>query len=68
MESAMFAHDYSIAYVTENVARATPGLYTFTAGWSVAISSKARSRQVASRESSALASSRLRWSPDSWIA
>ena len=33
MESALFAHDYSIKYVTENVARATPGLYTFTAGW-----------------------------------
>jgi len=33
MESALFAHDYSINYVTENVARATPGLYTFTAGW-----------------------------------
>jgi cytochrome c-type biogenesis protein CcmF len=34
MESAMFAHDFSIAYVADNVARATPGLYTFTAGWS----------------------------------
>ena len=33
MESALFAHDYSIKYVTENVARATPGLYTFTAAW-----------------------------------
>jgi cytochrome c-type biogenesis protein CcmF len=33
MESALFAHDYSINYVTENVARATPGLYTFTAAW-----------------------------------
>ena len=34
MESAMFAHDFSIAYVADNVARATPGLYTFTAVWS----------------------------------
>jgi len=33
MESALFAHDYSIQYVAENVARATPGLYTFTAAW-----------------------------------
>jgi cytochrome c-type biogenesis protein CcmF len=33
MESALFAHDYSISYVTENVAHATPGLYTFTAAW-----------------------------------
>jgi cytochrome c-type biogenesis protein CcmF len=33
MESAMFAHDFSIQYVARNVARATPGLYTFTAGW-----------------------------------
>jgi cytochrome c-type biogenesis protein CcmF len=34
MEWALFAHDFSIAYVAENVARATPGLYTFTAAWS----------------------------------
>jgi cytochrome c-type biogenesis protein CcmF len=34
MESALFAHDFSIAYVADNVARATPGLYTFTAAWS----------------------------------
>src|SRR3954470_23618643 len=34
MESALFAHDYSIKFVAENVARATPGLYTFTAAWS----------------------------------
>jgi cytochrome c-type biogenesis protein CcmF len=34
MESALFAHDYSIQYVVNNVARATPGLYTFTALWS----------------------------------
>ena len=34
MESAMFAHDFSFAYVADNVARATPGLYTFTAAWS----------------------------------
>jgi cytochrome c-type biogenesis protein CcmF len=33
MESALFAHDFSIKYVAENVARATPGLYTFTAAW-----------------------------------
>ena len=33
MESALFAHDFSIQYVAENVARATPGLYTFTAAW-----------------------------------
>ncbi len=33
MESALFAHDFSIAYVSENVARATPGTYTFTAAW-----------------------------------
>ena len=33
MESALFAHDYSIKYVAENVALATPGLYTFTAAW-----------------------------------
>jgi cytochrome c-type biogenesis protein CcmF len=34
MESALFAHDYSIKYVVNNVAHATPGLYTFTALWS----------------------------------
>ena len=34
MESALFAHDFSIAYVADNLARATPGLYTFTAAWS----------------------------------
>ena len=34
MEWALFAHDFSIEYVAENVARATPGLYTFTAAWS----------------------------------
>jgi cytochrome c-type biogenesis protein CcmF len=33
METALFAHDFSIKYVTDNVARATPGLYTFTAAW-----------------------------------
>ncbi len=33
MESALFAHDFSIKYVADNVARATPGLYTFTAAW-----------------------------------
>ncbi len=33
MEWAMFSHDFSLAYVSENVARATPGLYTFTAAW-----------------------------------
>ena len=33
MEWAMFSHDFSLAYVAENVARATPGLYTFTAAW-----------------------------------
>jgi cytochrome c-type biogenesis protein CcmF len=34
MEWALFAHDFSIEYVAQNVARATPGLYTFTAAWS----------------------------------
>jgi cytochrome c-type biogenesis protein CcmF len=34
MESALFAHDYSLKYVANNVAHATPGLYTFTALWS----------------------------------
>src|SRR3974390_554142 len=33
-ESARFAHDFSGADVANNVARATPGLYTFTAAWS----------------------------------
>jgi cytochrome c-type biogenesis protein CcmF len=33
MEWAMFSHDFSIQYVANNVARATPGLYTFTAVW-----------------------------------
>ena len=31
--AALFAHDFSIEYVADNVARATPGLYTFTAAW-----------------------------------
>src|SRR5262245_58974459 len=34
MENALFSHDFSIKFVAENVARATPGLYTFTAAWS----------------------------------
>ena len=34
MESALFAHDFSLKFVADNVARATPGLYTFTAAWS----------------------------------
>ncbi|MDQ1383274.1 MAG: cytochrome c-type biosis protein CcmF [Actinomycetota bacterium] len=34
METAMYGHDFSIKYVADNVARATPGLYTFTAVWS----------------------------------
>ena len=29
----MWAHDFSLQYVADNVARATPGLYTFTAAW-----------------------------------
>ena len=33
MERALFTHDFSIEYVARNVARATPGLYTFTAAW-----------------------------------
>jgi cytochrome c-type biogenesis protein CcmF len=33
MESALWAHDFSIKFVADNVARATPGLYTFTAAW-----------------------------------
>ena len=34
MEWSLFAHDFSIRFVSENVALATPGLYTFTAAWS----------------------------------
>lgn len=34
MQWALFSHDFSIKYVADNVARATPGLYTFTAAWS----------------------------------
>ncbi len=34
METALYGHDYSLKYVADNVARATPGLYTFTAAWS----------------------------------
>jgi cytochrome c-type biogenesis protein CcmF len=33
MEWALFSHDFSIRYVAHNVARATPGLFTFTALW-----------------------------------
>src|SRR5581483_7412454 len=33
MEWALFSHDYSIKYVANNVANATPGLFTFTAAW-----------------------------------
>jgi cytochrome c-type biogenesis protein CcmF len=33
MEWALFSHDFSLQYVSNNVARATPGLYTFTAAW-----------------------------------
>jgi cytochrome c-type biogenesis protein CcmF len=33
MEWALFAHDFSLRYVANNVARGTPGLYTFTAAW-----------------------------------
>jgi cytochrome c-type biogenesis protein CcmF len=33
MEWALFTHDYSIKYVANNVANATPGLFTFTAAW-----------------------------------
>jgi cytochrome c-type biogenesis protein CcmF len=33
METALFGHDFSLEYVANNVARATPGLYTFTAAW-----------------------------------
>jgi cytochrome c-type biogenesis protein CcmF len=34
METALYGHDFSLKYVADNVARATPGLYTFTAAWS----------------------------------
>jgi cytochrome c-type biogenesis protein CcmF len=33
METALFGHDFAIKYVADNVALATPGLYTFTAAW-----------------------------------
>ena len=33
METALYGHDFTLKYVTDNVARATPGLYTFTAAW-----------------------------------
>ncbi len=33
MEWALFSHDFSLQYVANNAARATPGLYTFTAAW-----------------------------------
>ncbi len=33
MEWALFSHDYAIKYVANNVANATPGLFTFTAAW-----------------------------------
>src|SRR5690242_4499468 len=33
MEWALWSHDFSIKYVADNVAHATPGLYTFTALW-----------------------------------
>jgi cytochrome c-type biogenesis protein CcmF len=33
MEWALLTHDFSIEYVADNVARATPGLYTVTALW-----------------------------------
>jgi len=33
METALYGHDFSIKFVADNVARATPGLYTFTAAW-----------------------------------
>jgi cytochrome c-type biogenesis protein CcmF len=33
MQWALFSHDFTIKYVAENVSRATPGLYTFTALW-----------------------------------
>jgi cytochrome c-type biogenesis protein CcmF len=34
MEWALFTHDFSLSYVADNLARATPGLYTFSAAWS----------------------------------
>ncbi|HEY1740856.1 MAG TPA: cytochrome c biogenesis protein CcsA, partial [Acidimicrobiia bacterium] len=34
LETALYGHDYSIRFVADNVANATPGLYTFTALWS----------------------------------
>src|SRR4051812_29365478 len=34
LEWALFSHDYSIKFVADNLANATPGLYTFTALWS----------------------------------
>src|SRR3954454_8436027 len=34
LEFALFSHDYSIKFVADNLANATPGLYTFTALWS----------------------------------
>jgi cytochrome c-type biogenesis protein CcmF len=34
LEWALFAHDYTIKFVEDNVANATPGLFTFTALWS----------------------------------
>ena len=36
METALYGHDFSIKYVADNVALATPGLYTFTAAWAAA--------------------------------
>lgn len=33
METALYGHDFTLKYVSDNVARATPGLYTFTAAW-----------------------------------
>ncbi len=34
LEWALWSHDYSIKFVANNVANATPGLFTFTALWS----------------------------------
>src|SRR3954452_1938363 len=34
LEWALFSHDYSIKFVADNLADATPGLFTFTALWS----------------------------------
>src|SRR3954467_7479442 len=34
LEWALFSHDYTIKFVANNVADATPGLFTFTALWS----------------------------------